>query len=579
MSGLLLIPQEDTKPSYIEYEFIVGVRELLLDSVPVSKTTAVLEKVSELIAKRVGLSVRDFEARLLVPADQSQGTLEAKIRPFARLKAQVLRHLGGVYTQIAEELEGTEVKLLSARRVDYTRLRNLLTAGKWKEADRETLRVMLEATNQESRYCLETTDINQFPCEDLRTIDQLWVNYSKRRFGFSVQKQIYQNLGGSVEYNQLVWEAFGDCVGWRRNIEGIEYWIDYTDFTFSLDARLGHLPTWVELFRLDVWGQRKRKIRSFLSLLETCNLGDTATVTFEFDVLTVNAQGQEINREKRQASYYTEDLGDGITLEMVAIPGGKFMMGSPEGERSQREKPQHEVTVQPFFMGKYPVTQVQWRSVAALSRVNRDLNPDPSHFKGNNRPVDQVSWDDVVEFCARLSIRTGRQYLLPSEAEWEYACRAETTTPFHFGKTITDKLANYYATNTFAKEAQGENRRETTPVDAFPPNAFGLYDMHGNVWEWCADVWHDNYQGAPTDGSAWINDNKEWNTGISSRHSSLWKNIRVPKDNENKNHLRLLRGGSWRNSPAYCRSANRYWDYPVVRNYNNGFRVVCGGAF
>ncbi|NEO21280.1 MAG: formylglycine-generating enzyme family protein, partial [Moorea sp. SIO4A5] len=124
---------------------------------------------------------------------------------------------------------------------------------------------------------------------------------------------------------------------------------------------------------------------------------------------------------------------------MVAIPEGSFIMGSPETEEGHTndESPQHRVTVTSFFMGKYPVTQAQWQAVAALPQVNRELEPDPSHFKGKNRPVEQVSWYDAVEFCERLSQYTKRPYRLPSEAEWEYACRAGTTTPFHFGETIT----------------------------------------------------------------------------------------------------------------------------------------------
>ncbi|MEI2581756.1 SUMF1/EgtB/PvdO family nonheme iron enzyme [Scytonema sp. PRP1] len=276
---------------------------------------------------------------------------------------------------------------------------------------------------------------------------------------------------------------------------------------------------------------------------------------FSFEVVTVNRRGDIIKRETKQARYFTEDLGNRITLYMVAIPGGKFLMGSPEGEGYDSEKPQHEVTVQPFFMGKYPVTQAQWRAVAALPRINRDLHPEPSDFKSDDRPVESVAWYDVVEFCARLSRRTGREYRLPSEAEWEYACRAGTTTPFHFGETITYELANYRASQRFGDEPQGESRQQTTAVGTFPPNAFGLYDMHGNVWEWCADTWHHKYEGAPTDGSAW-----------------------VKKVNENDNNARLLRGGSWNYDPEFCRSANRYSLFPDLDFYLNGFRVVCGAA-
>src|SRR4028119_1326205 len=158
-----------------------------------------------------------------------------------------------------------------------------------------------------------------------------------------------------------------------------------------------------------------------------------------------------LNRVRKTARCFTEDLGKGIALEMVLIPGGTFLMGSPadELERKSSEEPQHQVTLKLFFIGKYSVTQAQWKAVADLPQVNTKLDPDPSRFKGENRPVERVSWYDAVEFCDRLSQKTGRQYRLPSEAEWEYACRAGTTTPFHFGETITPALANYDGNYTY----------------------------------------------------------------------------------------------------------------------------------
>ncbi len=287
-------------------------------------------------------------------------------------------------------------------------------------------------------------------------------------------------------------------------------------------------------------------------------LGD-GLPTFEFEFVTVNRRGEIIKRETGKARYFITQIPDKdgqppIPLEMVYIPGGKFMMGSKEGEGDKDEHPQHEVTVPEFFISKYPITQVQWRGVASLPKVKRKLKPNPSGFKGDNLPVEQVSWHDAVEFCARLSRETGRKYRLPSEAEWEYACRAGTQTPFHFGETITDKLANYNATYTFADEPKGEYRGEITEVGNFSPNSFGLYDMHGNVWEWCEDVWHKNYNEAPRDGSAWI----------------------LGSDNEN--HSRLLRGGAWYDYPDYCRAGIRNRNAPVFDYNLIGVRVVCGGA-
>jgi formylglycine-generating enzyme required for sulfatase activity len=236
-----------------------------------------------------------------------------------------------------------------------------------------------------------------------------------------------------------------------------------------------------------------------------------------------------------------ENLGNGVTLEMVKIPGGRFLMGSPEMEakRDDNESPQHYVDVPEFWMGKYVVTQQQWQAI---------MGNHPSRFEGKNRPVETVSWNNATEFCQKLSKKTGREYRLPSEAEWEYACRAGTTTPFYFGETITGELANCDASETYADEQKREYREQTTPVGQFPPNAFGLYDMHGNVLEWCQDVWHSSYDGAPVDGSAWVIG------GYNSR--------------------RMLRGGCWSFDPSGCRSANRYDYVSDHAGYVFGFRLV-----
>jgi formylglycine-generating enzyme required for sulfatase activity len=269
-----------------------------------------------------------------------------------------------------------------------------------------------------------------------------------------------------------------------------------------------------------------------------------------------------LREERRKARFYPEDLGNGIRLEMVLIRGGRFMMGSPEDEpeRYEDEGPQHEVTIAPFFMSKYPVTHAQWRVVAELPQIDQNLDPDPSNFKGDDHPVERVSWLEAKEFCARLEKQTNRPYRLPTEAEWEYACRAGTTTPFYFGETITTDLANYcgedrtidgnFYSGSYGRGPKGSYRQETTSVGSFPANAFGLYDMHGNVWEWCEDHWHSNYEGAPIDGSKWL-------------------------DLEQKEPNYVLRGGSWYHNPWGCRSATRNGDTAGLRFNRLGFRVVC----
>jgi formylglycine-generating enzyme required for sulfatase activity len=294
----------------------------------------------------------------------------------------------------------------------------------------------------------------------------------------------------------------------------------------------------------------------FVDETEELELEPVGLHPFSFQTVKVNPQGEIVSSETLAAQFFAEPLpNQAFALEMVAIPGGEYWMGSPENEVpfSPYERPQHHVTVPPFFMGRYPITQAQWRAVAGLPQINHPLEPAPAHFKGNSLPIEQVSLQDAEEFCARLSIFTGREYRLPTEAEWEYACRAGTTTLFHFGDTITTDVANYNGDYNDGLGPKGEYRATTTPVGSFPANAFGLQDMHGNVWEWCLDHWHNNYEGAPEDGSAWL----------------------VPF----KTKERLFRGGAWCDDDWLCRSAccppGRN---PHDRYYYIGFRVVCGGT-
>ena len=281
------------------------------------------------------------------------------------------------------------------------------------------------------------------------------------------------------------------------------------------------------------------------SLLEPLPETKPISSTQIFTTVKVNEKGEIIDRRQQQAQVMIEHLPNGIILEMVLIPGGSFLMGSPNTElkRTIHESPQHYVDVPTFFMGKYPVTQAQWETV---------MGNNPSFFKGANLPVEKVSWNDAIQFCQRLSDMTGKNYRLPSEAEWEYACRARTSTPFYFGETITTELANYRGSSTYASELEGIERQETTDVGSFPANAFGLYDMHGNVWEWCQDIWHYNYETAPTDGSVWES-----------------------RENSNSDS-KLLRGGSWSDVPKSCRCANRVRRFPLGQDEDIGFRLVIG---
>ena len=289
-------------------------------------------------------------------------------------------------------------------------------------------------------------------------------------------------------------------------------------------------------------------------------------------------------RQPRQTQGFRELLradGEAEALTLLWIPPGRFWMGSPETEPERRdsEGPQHLVQLQGFFMSQTPITQAQWREVAGWEegpgeQWGREMKLDPSRFQSkegqendevhllqgesntDQRPVEQVSWKDAMEFCHRLSKRTGRTYTLPSEAQWEYACRAGTTTPFHFGDMISPELANYDGNYAYADGPKGIYRKQTTPVGLFPANAWGLQDMHGNVWEWCLDEWHESYEGAPSDGQAWV----DVAEGEKSKESVKTK---------------LLRGGSWFSNPGGCRSAYRDHVQPDDALNFVGFRVVC----
>jgi formylglycine-generating enzyme required for sulfatase activity len=223
---------------------------------------------------------------------------------------------------------------------------------------------------------------------------------------------------------------------------------------------------------------------------------------------------------------FTENL-NGVPLEIIFVPGGAFKMGSPEAIDYYYERPSHDVTVSGFYIGKYPITQAQWKAA---------MGNNPSYFKGDLAlPVEHVSWNDAKQFCEKLSKITGKKYRLPSEAEWEYSCRAGTVEDY---AGDLDAMA-WYRDNSGSR---------IHPVGQKQPNAFGLYDMHGNIWEWCEDVWHDNYYGAPTDGSAWLSGGDSTN--------------------------RVVRGGSWYYDGVGCRSAYRGFNPPIARISIIGFRIV-----
>jgi formylglycine-generating enzyme required for sulfatase activity len=453
-----------------QYEFVDGVRDVLLGAIPISEARAVGESIAAQIFRQLPQAVQDrvnadiaqrfgeapsyFEAFLIPDLDWGEEAA-TEVFPFARVTGQVLRRWGGDYAVLAQSLE----------------------QNTWKQPGSST------------PDGLEP----DFPL--LQVLD------------FVTARLVEP----------------GDLSG--------ESWPIIETETFTVTTLV----------------------------LEAENEPEESGLqSFEFVTATVERQGGQwvIQEQLQRRDCFIEQLPleVNITLEIVAIPGGQFRMQPPESQLVQqsREGPQREVTVPAFFMGRYPITQAQWRIVAQIMpQVNHKLKLNPSHFRGDRRPVEEVTWFDAVEFCDRLSRYTGRQYRLPSEAEWEYACRAGTTTAFHYGKTLTPELANYHHEGAYKKSRTSKSPGKTTTVGQYPANPWGLSDMHGNVWEWCADHWHSNYEGAPTDGSAWLDETAKTNA------------------------RRVTRGGSWNDSPLHCRS--RYRDIGNPRESADfiGFRVMC----
>ncbi|MFN9668678.1 MAG: SAV_2336 N-terminal domain-related protein, partial [Pseudanabaena sp.] len=455
LSGLLCPVAADDKSKQTQYDFVEGVRKILLGAIPISEARDVGEDIAEQmfkqlpqevqervnadIARRKNESLKYFDAFLLpdLPWGEAAG---AEMMPFAQVTSEVLRFWGGQYATLAEELEqlGGVVSILE-------------------EFEFEVATIEFEETLEQQFQSPQESVIPELP-----------------------SIQLY--------------------------------------------------PFRYQVAKIRVTESKPKKI--------------------------------EIVKSPREWRQFVEQIAEDLTLEMVYVPSGDLVMGAPAKEEGSYndERPQHLVSVSAFLMGKYPITQAQYEAV---------MGTNPSRFKdmpdSPSRPVESVSWEDAQEFCKKLSELTGREYKLPSEAQWEYACRAMPSPPtsrdkkeiiyppFHFGETISTKVANYNGDERYGRGEKGESRGATTPVDYFGvANEFGLCDMHGNVWEWCEDDWHGNYDGAPTDGSAWID-------------------IKSEASNKNRHPLR---GGSWVYNPQSCRSAYRGNNAFDHRDNNVGFRVI-----
>ncbi len=609
MGGLLKPTAEQPREGVneeVNYEFYPGVREELIKITRKSQTIDVILCVSEFINRELQLRqpIRNFDAMLFNPDVE----VDPNYLPFAWITAQTLQLLGGKYADMGEQIQQKLILASQSQNVhgdnlqfpqqryllfqhNNSRIYSCLTDEPWKlPFDAFVISSGTKIGMSGSLFRSLSEYIGKENNDELQRIIHLVLAQQNRK---EITPQLPLVVPLPTQINRLLQpteselEHFLICAtveSPKAIIKNVAVAVESV-ITLSLERQLQrivisllgagnnllskHQVAQVMLSKLSqllsvssnslveitIVAKEQSTVEIINQSAQNLPTSPLPLMVFEYQTPTVNRRGEIIQRQSKTAQYFTENLPNNITLDMVSIPGGKFLMGSPKTEtgRSDSESPQHEVKVPAFFMGKYPVTQAQWRAVAALKRVNHELKPNPSRFKGSNRPVERISWDSAVEFCNRLSKQTGKTYCLPSEAQWEYACRAGTSTPFHFGETITSELANHNSKNTYGAEIQATYRDETTEVGSFKvANAFGLYDMHGNVWEWCLDDWHVNYEGAPTDGSAWLDDNELSQTQTRS----------------------LLRGGAYFESPKNCRSACRKNFYHA--NYFNyvGFRVV-----
>jgi formylglycine-generating enzyme required for sulfatase activity len=597
MGGLLspITPLNYYQSNYpIQFEFKPGIRETFLDKIAAEKQIkkkdfclGVIGRLTEKIASHFGhQTIREFEATLLTNPLELSGEDDLElIQAFATISVSTLRQYGEEYAPYIRKLDKSRARLafvssfegnsIGFNWIDF--LESIAQRHHLTDIEMETLINILPTPSQSYSIPEVARQLLLSPSAISSRLTGIYCKF----------ETLNPNLFQSKKYNKL-------------STLKLYLYSQYVKVSFLHqlaipDYAISQLET-LELFEFEA------EVATITFEPVITDLLSRNLRNFSFETPTVNLRGEIIKTTTHTAQYFSEQLivntkqlktniTEEITLDMVSIPDGTFTMGSPKNEKDSpnNERPQHNVKVPPFFMGKYPITQGQWKVIATRTdlKVKIDLEEDPSYFKKPYqdqdreidrwlRPVERVNWYEAVEFCQRLAKLTGRDYRLPSEAQWEYACRAmtepldlakgESYPPFYFGETLTDKLANYNASRTYASEPKGENGKETIPVGQFPPNAFGLYDLHGNVWEWCTDDWHDNYENAPSDGSAWLDNNQEENLDAENSLESTEK--------DGNNPYSVMRGGSWGLNPYICRSAYRYDYYRRVIRYNTlGFRV------
>ncbi len=643
-SGILRRLNDDPDPEKRFYDFEKGLRAKLNDTLSKQEITSVIDKISAYIARRAGVSIRDFRAMLALPSEQLESPLASEISEFARISKEVLQGLGKEYADFVSALDKGEIYLPDLGVLIKNFPYEVATIAIRLEFNIATLVPKEQINNRpkpegiyfrEDRFSQASSGNTHYQSyQELSSNEQQEIDYrlSYRRrnsdvaiiaihggriqpgsteiadaiagedyafYSFEGIKQGSENYALYIPSHKFDESRALDIVSKANRVIVIHGYVGNNEVVYlgGLDNQLKEqIKQSLEKagFTTDVnknfkgidqnnicnrgqtgkgvqigitWGLREQLFESLKSESNEPTLFDRFIQAIRDALSPLEAAGLRSQITQGEADYYTEELGDEVGLDMISIPGGSFMMGTEDAEIERlvkeydwqgfrRERSQHKVNVPGFFMGRYPITQEQWRIVAGWESVERELDSDPSEFKKDysgidrwQRPVENISWEDAQEFCARLSKLTGKEYRLPTEAEWEYACRAGTDTPFHFGETISTELANYDGNYTYGEGVKGEDRNQTTPVGYFKvANNFGLCDMHGNVWEWCEDDWNQNYENPPTDGSAWFSENSR---------------------------KKVIRGASWLDLPLDCRSAFRNFNSRDNRYFGIGFRVVC----